>query len=179
MTGMKRCFVKSCKNYGSFRFPANPDLKLKWIEAIKNETDFEGDNDRLNLNSSFLCRAHFEDTDVKKAKDGRLKLKTSAIPCLKPINPIKQKLNVTKPPSQQKVCCDNCNKVFTRKANLEKHLKIACGNVHCKENHEHQIINLQFDSFEEGEAYMTAEELGKTKFNLLHKITGTNIIYIH
>ena len=72
----------------------------------------------------------------------------------------KQKLNIKKPPSQQSVSCDSCNKIFTRKANLEKHLKGACGNVHCKESHEHQIINIQFDSFEEGEAYMTSEELG-------------------
>ena len=161
MTGLKKCFVKSCNNYGSFRFPSNNDLRLKWIKAIKHETDSGQDGDISHFNSSFLCRAHFEENDVKKAKDGRLKLKTSAIPSLKPSHPIKQKLSPTKPPSQQKVHCDTCNKVFTRKANLEKHLKIACGNVHCKENHEHQIINLRFDSFEEGEAYMITEELGK------------------
>lgn len=163
MTGSKKCFVKGCKNYGSFRFPSNYDLRSKWIQAIKQGMDFEEGSDISYLNSSFLCRGHFEDHDVKKAKDGRLKLKPSAIPSLEPTNPIRQKVNITKPPSQQKVHCDNCNKVFTRKANLEKHVKVACGNVHCKENHQHQIINIQFDSLEEGEAYMTAEELGKRK----------------
>ena len=164
MTGLKKCFVKNCKNYGSFRFPSNQDLKSKWLKAINADADLRDDYSNVTqLKSSFLCRAHFEDTDVKKAKDGRLKLKTSAIPCLEPTNPIKQKLNIKKPPSQQSVRCDSCNKVFTRKSNLEKHLKGACGNVHCKENHEHQIINIPFDSLEEGEAYMTSEELGKRK----------------
>ena len=165
MTGLKKCYVKSCTNYGTFRFPSNCELRSKWVEAIGSETNAGGgDEFDTNLKTSFLCRGHFEDSDVKKAKDGRLKLKSSAVPSLKPANPIKSKVNFTKPPSQQKVHCDSCNKVFTRKANLEKHLKKACGNVHCKENHEHQIINLQFDSFEKGEAYMTAEEMGKKNF---------------
>ena len=68
--------------------------------------------------------------------------------------------------------------MFTRKANLDKHLKVACGNVHCKEEHEHQIVNLQFDSFEEGEAYMTSEELGIQTFiqNLLFTINDNNFV---
>ena len=174
MTGSKKCFVKSCKNSGTFRFPSNKELRLKWIDAIKDEIIvMEDEQIDVRLKSSFLCRSHFEDTDVKRAKDGRLKLKSSAIPCLEPQHPIKEKLNATKPPSQQKVSCGSCNKVFTRKANLDKHLKVACGNVHCKEEHEHQIINLQFDSFEEGEAYMTSEELGIQTFiqNLRFTIT--------
>ena len=170
MTGSKKCCVKSCKNYGTFRFPSNKDLRLKWVDAIKEEIIID-ENEQIDVRfkSSFLCRAHFEETDVKKAKDGRLKLKSSAIPSIKPANPIRQKLNINKPPSQQKVSCESCNKVFTRKANLDKHLKVACGNVHCKEDHEHQIINIQFDSFEDGEAYMTSEELGKSvlKINFL------------
>ena len=166
MTGSKKCFVKNCKNSGSFRFPSNKELRLKWIDAIKEEIlVIEDEQIEKKLRSSFLCRSHFEDSDVKRAKDGRLKLKSSAIPSLEPEHPIRQKLTITKPPSQQKVSCKSCNKVFTRKANLDKHLKAACGNVHCKEDHEHQIINLQFDSFEEGEAYMTTEELGNDIFN--------------
>ena len=177
MTGSKKCFVKSCNNSGTFRFPSNKDVRLKWIDAIKDEIIIlEDEQIDKRLKSSFLCRSHFEDTDVKRAKDGRLKLKSSAIPCLQPEHPIKEKLKVSKPPSQQKVSCGSCNKVFTRKANLDKHLKLACGNVHCKEDHEHQIINLQFDSFEEGEAYMTSEELGKQKFILISWNVKFNLI---
>ena len=169
MTGLKKCYVKNCENYGSFRFPSNDELRSKWVEAIKPKSNFDENNDMVQgVKASFLCRAHFEETDVKKAKDGRLKLRTSAIPSLKPTCPITQKINISKPPSQQKVHCENCRKVFTRKANLDKHLKGACGNVHCKEKHEHQIINIMFNSFEEGEAYMIAEELG----NLIKRITS-------
>ena len=168
MTGIKKCFVKDCHNYGSFRFPCNPEMRLKWIEALNGKDQGSGgikeEECKSKLNSSFLCRSHFEESDVKHAKDGRMKLKPLVIPSLHPKNPIKQEKVITKPPSQQKVFCDSCHKVFTRKANLEKHLKKACGNVHCKENHEHKVVNLQFDTFEDGEAYMTAEEMGKTLF---------------
>ena len=59
--------------------------------------------------------------------------------------------------------CNNCRKVIKTRSSLQYHLGVAQCGPQCKEDHEHEWINKEFDSLEEAREYILAEELD-TKF---------------
>lgn len=52
-----KCFVPNCKNTVGVLFPEEPNLKKKWLEALRIKHVIP------NL-SSFVCLGHFEDADL-------------------------------------------------------------------------------------------------------------------
>ena len=59
--------------------------------------------------------------------------------------------------------CNNCRKIIKTRSSLQYHLGVAQCGPQCKEDHEHEWINKEFDSLEEAREFILAEELD-TKF---------------
>ena len=52
------CVVPKCRGVGGFSFPADPDLNLKWREAIRRLDWTPGDHSKV-------CDKHFKAEDFK------------------------------------------------------------------------------------------------------------------
>ncbi|XP_062575195.1 uncharacterized protein LOC134237110 [Saccostrea cucullata] len=77
---VKYCCVPLCGRFGGHKFPAEPDLRLKWRVAIKRM-----DQKTKNLwnpgKEDIVCHAHFTDHDYKDTESGeRSRLKHGAVP---------------------------------------------------------------------------------------------------
>ena len=59
--------------------------------------------------------------------------------------------------------CNNCRKIIKTRSSLQYHLGVAQCGPQCKEDHEHEWINKEFDSLEDARNFIISEELD-TKF---------------
>ena len=56
---MPNCIVKGCSNRHGFTFPKDPDLRLRWVLAIRRNILFNPSR------GAKVCHEHFRDTDIK------------------------------------------------------------------------------------------------------------------
>lgn len=73
------CAALNCSNRGGFKFPKDPVVKKKWINALKRKKF-------VPSSSSVICKDHFihEDVVTQNAFGQNLlrtKLKPGAVPC--------------------------------------------------------------------------------------------------
>lgn len=91
------CFVPECRTIGTnglHRFPADPELRKKWME--KTKTLYLGPSKNAKI-----CRKHFKETDLLIDIDGKKRLAPNAVPCLFLPQPIPSSLDH----NYSLVCC--------------------------------------------------------------------------
>lgn len=92
------CSVPGCKNTGTFRYPKDKELRLRWCIAIHREDARKKLWRPSDHGDDRVCERHFKDDDILvlppiNASQGRRVLKEGAIPSIFPFAPAKENAN--------------------------------------------------------------------------------------